>query len=479
MQVLYEDIVIRRMGQIPALAKTLREPRTGLRLNGFIKSIRVDSCPVWAACADVVKEDFAFILAQCPVLRVFSYHPHPHFPLFDSPPENDEHDGFFNPHWLYESPLQRDLAISNTAALQSVDISVRLTCDLALRLHRLLTSSVCLTSLVIDRAAADQHCWGEIVQAGAPRLVLPQLRWLQVSFSNNGVFEHYACALMDIPNLSHLTLTHCEQYPHRMLESFGSRLVYLHLYPPQVHTRLDWEPLSTIHDTCPHLEHLAIPACAGSSPTLLQTVKYLDVWTTDAILRPIAVYQTVLNTLEHQPDRIWRDYYELTADVAPALECMRLIIRDAHASEASLPVHWLTGSPDWPVVCDPRRTFECASDVAWHRFPDTWVGQTMWALFPTEQEICGSKGVPEKGWPFGYEYDIKEILAMMVKERSESPGSDDPVSGDEGDEDDVRLSGGDDDDAEDEDEGEGMDVDRRCAALAVNAYGSCRREPGR
>ena len=104
----------------------------------------------------------------------------------------------------------------------------------------------------------------------------------------------------------------------------------------------------------------------------------------------------------------------------------------------------------------------------------------MWALFPTEQEICGSKGVPEKGWPFGY--DIKEILAMMVKDRSESPGSsDDPVSGDEGDEDDVRLSGGDDDDAEDEDEdeGEGMDVDRRCAALAVNADSSCRWDPGR
>ena len=40
-------------------------------------------------------------------------------------------------------------------------------------------------------------------------------------------------------------------------------------------------------------------------------------------------------------------------------------------------------------------------------------------------------------------------------------------------------SGGDDDDAEDEDEGEGMDVDRRCAALAVNADSSCRRDPGR
>ncbi|RPD58026.1 hypothetical protein L226DRAFT_467302 [Lentinus tigrinus ALCF2SS1-7] len=76
MCVLYEDVVIRRMGQIPALARTLRSP-TGL--GCLIRSIRIDSCPVWTRCSLVVQEDLQFILAQCTALRSFCHRPHPQF----------------------------------------------------------------------------------------------------------------------------------------------------------------------------------------------------------------------------------------------------------------------------------------------------------------------------------------------------------------------------------------------------------------
>ncbi len=65
MAVLYNDVVLRRMGQVSALAETLCAPDIGPRLDNLIKHIRWDCCVVVASCSDVIREDLVFIFARC------------------------------------------------------------------------------------------------------------------------------------------------------------------------------------------------------------------------------------------------------------------------------------------------------------------------------------------------------------------------------------------------------------------------------
>ena len=130
MSALYGDVVIRRMGQVSALAETLRAADVGPRLAKLIKSIRWDSCVVSAQCADVICDDLTFIFRQCTQLQSFSYHPNLKFPVRRQTPENDECEGFFNPLWfvtmpaaLSDPPLLRNGALSN---LRFLDLSVGL-----------------------------------------------------------------------------------------------------------------------------------------------------------------------------------------------------------------------------------------------------------------------------------------------------------------------------------------------------------------
>ena len=57
MRVLYGDIVLRRMGQISALARTFRSPEIGKAIGEIVRVVRIDSCPVLGSCAGAIEED--------------------------------------------------------------------------------------------------------------------------------------------------------------------------------------------------------------------------------------------------------------------------------------------------------------------------------------------------------------------------------------------------------------------------------------
>ncbi|RDX43025.1 hypothetical protein OH76DRAFT_1247369 [Lentinus brumalis] len=67
--VLYEDIVFRRMGQMSAFAHTLQSHINDMNLGRLVRSVRIDSCPVWVDCARVIREDVKFAFGECTALR--------------------------------------------------------------------------------------------------------------------------------------------------------------------------------------------------------------------------------------------------------------------------------------------------------------------------------------------------------------------------------------------------------------------------
>ena len=72
--VLYDDVVIRRTGQIPPLTQTLVSSK---RYNhaDLVRSIRLDSCVVWKTCEDTMHKDLCEIMRRCTRLTSFSFHP--------------------------------------------------------------------------------------------------------------------------------------------------------------------------------------------------------------------------------------------------------------------------------------------------------------------------------------------------------------------------------------------------------------------
>ncbi len=125
-ELLYADIVLRRMGQMTALAHTLRTQGHRSPLSVLVKSLRMDSRFVFESCVDAVRSDLEFLLREGTNLLSFSFHPHPSFPF--SPIYAQQFDGF-DPSWILE-PNHGDacdlLAERLSSGLFTLDIAVTL-----------------------------------------------------------------------------------------------------------------------------------------------------------------------------------------------------------------------------------------------------------------------------------------------------------------------------------------------------------------
>lgn len=99
-ELFYEDIVLRRMGQIIALADTLTANHgTQRNLAVLVKSIRMDTCIILGPCADAARDALSSILSLCVALRTFEYHTAKGFAIAPAPPPGDA-SGVFNPTWF-------------------------------------------------------------------------------------------------------------------------------------------------------------------------------------------------------------------------------------------------------------------------------------------------------------------------------------------------------------------------------------------
>ncbi|KAI1789927.1 hypothetical protein LXA43DRAFT_535766 [Ganoderma leucocontextum] len=411
MSVLYSDIVLRRMGQVSALAETLRTADVRAGVGKLIKSIRWDSCVVAAPCAHVIREDLTFIFGQCTQLQSFSYRPHHNFPQRYQTPDRDGCEGFFNPLWfimmpssaLSDPPLLQSSAVPN---LRFLDMSVDLEDDasMLLAIHRVLPTFKALESLALGRWSSNSLLLEEVMRM--PSISLPFLTDLRI-FAPEGPVDTYLCSRWNAPQLTRLTvLTSAGWSPIRHLERFGSRLRYLHLYPiiqrgfHDYSAYLPTQVSSMLTTLCPLLEHLVVP---HSGPLYIDspTLAHLDLWTT--------------SRQRAEDYRVW------TVDArsnAPSLRTVRFIFTASNAFS------WSSGckSPDWPWICHPRLLAEGSDEVLYHRFPLGRVAQTVAAIIPEDVWQMSWEGAEfEAGedWP-GVYGDLGELQRRVDEEGEES-----------------------------------------------------------
>ena len=155
--VLYENVVFRRMGQVLALARTLSS-EVGRSLSSPIQRVRMDSCVIWAPCADVVKHELLFVLRRCTALRSFSFQSHPNFPSTNSAHKDSPiaWDGF-HPAWLlhdHTDDVGRLCQGILSSALLKLDISMPLSETQVAELHELLSAARLLRPLKLGQIVA-------------------------------------------------------------------------------------------------------------------------------------------------------------------------------------------------------------------------------------------------------------------------------------------------------------------------------------
>ena len=438
MTVLYRDIVFRRMGQVPALAETLRAADIGPRLGTLIKSIRWDSCVVASPCADVVRQDLVFIFSQCTQLQSFCYRPHHNFPLRCQPSDRrDNCEGFFNPLWfiMMPFPLSDSLLLHPNIScdLRVLDIPLDpKTVDnddldyknvILLAIDRVLSAFKRLESLSLGSLLTpfSSSVLEELMTMG--EVSLPFLKNLRMVAPDLEDVDTYLCSRWNVPMLRHLTiLIDTNWSPMRLLKRFGAQLRYLHLYPvrytyPEVDVSAYLRTLSsTLYTMCPRLEHLIVP---HSGPLMLDspTLTHLDFWTADHGLKsPQQKSQADANRL-------------FTVDPqsnVPSLRTVRFIFTPGRNPGGSLQVpssKCATSDPDWPWICHPDLLpAEGRDQTLYHSFPLGQVAQTVAAIIPQDLwKECweGDARASDRAVWYG---DLGEMRRIMAEGRGEGTG---------------------------------------------------------
>ncbi|KAI9063972.1 hypothetical protein FKP32DRAFT_1676052 [Trametes sanguinea] len=366
--ILYDDIVLRRMGQIPALARTLDPSRTpsAQTLSQLVRSIRIDSCVVWDAFAEVVKEELRSIFEHCTMLQAFSFIPHWQ--------HDDSWLGQKDPvlHWLIGSdPSNRFLQTPLTRGLSNLSLTAGSfeTPALLHGLHTTLTWARQLVSLKL-RTTSDPFNveWNEV--GDSSHLSLWNLTEFQLHMSDGcKKFLDYICHWWDMPRLSALTLVTARLVPFpSFLRAHGEHLRYLHWYTG---IRLSAEDHNALLTCCPRLEHLVIniyrtPAIPQlCSPTL----RFLDIWepqTLDLIGQgPIAASSVGPGTPRLERVRILSSLTGPDPRYGPSRYCL---------NPASL---------DRPRICHPTAV-EDGNHLVWC-FPHFRIIQTSWSLYTDER----------------------------------------------------------------------------------------------
>ena len=415
-EVLYEDIVFRRMGQIPAFARTLgafpplygRRPDFGL----LVKRIRMDGCVIWAPCADVVREDLGLILRRCLSLRSFSFHPHPQFPIANDGSDFEGWD-MFNPSWLVTANddvtsvggLMRHRFMTS---LRSFDLAWTVDEIFLEHLQWFLSAAFHLTTLKLGGFAPTEDA--DNPTALRTNLTLPALRELQIDISHIP-FEIHLAQHWTLPRLAALTLLGCSYVPEALLGAHGAHLTFLHVR----HDDMPWDvsqlaPLARLPSLCPVLEHLVIPTWLRAPlPVHSPTLRWLDVWG------------------HHPPPAILRaGYYQLAKESAlPRFERMRIL--------GTMPrERWGAAlSVDWPRVCHPTALMgsdgEQGQEQRLYDFPGARVLQTAWGVLHDfyQGELTFSHGdgvepTDTSGWYILMEGEGEDDGTSVVSDEAES-----------------------------------------------------------
>ncbi|KAI0331897.1 hypothetical protein GY45DRAFT_1321703 [Cubamyces sp. BRFM 1775] len=288
-EALYEDVVLRRMGQIPALATALTTSWNAAvaidqrNLADCVNSIRIDSCGVLPEYADEIHDALRTILERCTSLGVFEVHVDAALPT--TVDQSGGTDVFF-PVWLLENDTYPELQRAvrgRLTTLRALDLSVPLSGTHVLRhLHQaLLQCASTLETLKLGpyTDSADE----EYDMSTLPLLSLPRLQELYVHTARNKLYYDLLCTMWNMPTLQRLTTLGDGSVPYRLLFQHGSHLRYLHLFPRN-RSLPDITGIERVPEFCPALEHLVVAARSYKTQPFIpalksDTLRYLDIWT--------------------------------------------------------------------------------------------------------------------------------------------------------------------------------------------------------
>ncbi|KAI0673506.1 hypothetical protein C8Q78DRAFT_1017524 [Trametes maxima] len=380
MELLYEDIVLRRMGQIPALAHTLiNGPR---RLSHLVKSIRMDSCVVLWPCVDAVRDGLRVIFQQCTSLRTFEFRPLRGVPVLASPsPSDADRWRTFNPAWFLQGPadiVAQAFHERLSTTLRTLDLRMPLMPIAVTELHQLLSSAVCLGSLKLGTVPRRPTDGAVNPSLELPPLQLGELVELEIDVNEPRFCEH-VCKVWVMPKLGHLTARNSTTVPRDLLITHGQRLVYLNVFPKNSPDGFDDKAVKHIYPTwCPVLQHLVFPTDqTGRSPHLTDwgnshpdsssTLRYIDIWSSQ--------YQITHRT-RVLADQI-RERWNL-----PSWTGLR---RLTHCSQVV----------DLPMICHPSKPLTDDETLIW-RFPQLIIAQRKYEVAP----VCSTARIHRYVFPW-------------------------------------------------------------------------------
>ncbi|OSD07568.1 hypothetical protein PYCCODRAFT_1463796 [Trametes coccinea BRFM310] len=286
-EALYRDIVLQRMGQICALARTLRSSCVtyGPDPSELVQRLRLTHCIVQPTCMDVVKEDLTFVIEACAHLIVFEFHPHP---AFDDELRTSEPHAFLHLNMLDDiSENRTSLALCEQFGhgLRHAVFAGPLKIQNLRCIDQVLRAGTHLSRVDLGPYNGGAKVLHFSRSNDDVPIVLPHLTHLSLHVDeDHGRFLDYICESWKLPVLSHLTLHSCQELPTPLLAHIGLVLHYLHIIPS-----LHWDgsdlrsTLADLPTLCPFLEHLVLPhiptltlQCTIKSPTL----QYPDIWDT-------------------------------------------------------------------------------------------------------------------------------------------------------------------------------------------------------
>ena len=285
-ELLYSDIVLRRMGQISALANTFRRDQNQ-NLANLVRAIRVDMCVVLTHCAEVVREDFEYILTQCTMLHSFVHIAHPQFGF--QPPDFacvtlPTSPAAFNPTWILDLRQRRAgriLTQSLTTRLSTLHLDFTMYGGSFPPLAHLLSSAPCLTYLELGAISPPLNDPPSDTFSLLPYLLFPALKTLCI-YCDFIPFIRYVTTKWTMPHLTNLTCMAAPDIPTPLLSAHAKQLTYLHfMYTETPHDlAANIMLLPHLHELCPRILHLVlliVPAERTALNIHSPTLRYLDI----------------------------------------------------------------------------------------------------------------------------------------------------------------------------------------------------------
>nr|VWP02219.1 Uncharacterized protein [Ganoderma boninense] len=374
---LYKHIVIRRLQQIPYLARTLTSKDAGIDFGALVRKITLFRCIVVLPLWNVSAPSLQAVFQRCAALEELAFHRDPD--CIDTFTEGADIFSDLvacvghNPLWVFPKAVFPALRARAHApnALRKLDLGSfeapwndpdwdldNDVWNMYIAIHRLMLKSPRLTSLAIQNYYA--------LPDRLPSM--PHLEELYLDFRDFAPKPSSGAIWMwDLPRLRSLTVA-VNELPTVALEELGRSLVYLHVSSSTPCTGAGFAQLPQL---CPLLEHFIFYPQVHTPEGIcalfdlgepLHNLRHLDVW-----LRSVA------DTQAWTPGDASSLLAHMRARAAPALESARGLLA-------------VTPLPrDLPVICHPSLLTQDGADGTGTRFAcvrDVWMAQTAWAVQP-------------------------------------------------------------------------------------------------